>query len=249
MRGMWIVGCVLFVAGVGGACGGDDKDYGAAISVSQDVKASAEDAVAGAAAVTLISTNPTSDSLGTFGNFFSDVSTIVDAKLAARGVKTAQLALHRALAAVPADSSCATVTATMVTLTNCASDGLTLNGSMTFSAGHFAFNVHIVGGADGLNLDMTESGSVDASKTAVAGSLSVGGSITGTTGGVSVNGNISYGTSIGVTLTDGCSVAGQLETHAVREIHGSGQGTSVNESTNIWAKAQFGPICHDVTVY
>jgi hypothetical protein len=239
--------CLLALAGACG--GGDNKDYGAPIPVDVSVTAAAEDAVFGAQAVTTLSTNPDSQSIGAFGNLFDDVNIIVQAKMNARAGKTALEALRKAMARTPVDSACVNVSGNTITFTSCSSEGITFNGTINFGSGHFGVNLTLTGSSNGLNLNIGYTGSIDASVTAVAGSLSIGGSVSGTSGGVAVSGNLSYATSLAVTLTGDCATAGQLEAHAVVNLHGSGTGGTVNESANLWAKAVYGPTCHTVTIY
>ncbi len=233
------------------ACGGDNKNYGAPIVVDESVKAAAEDAVAGAASVTTLTATPDDSSLSAFGNVFNDVNEIVQAKMAATSGthQVAAAILHKALASAPADITCATVSANQVTFNHCSVEGITLDGSITFGSGHFTINITAQGSADGLNLGISENGAIDASATVVSGALNVAANVNGSTSGVNVTGNISYATSLGVTLTDHCATAGQLEAHAAVSVHGSSSGTTVNEDANLWVKAVFGPACHTVTIY
>ena len=130
------------------------------------------------------------------------------------------------------DDGCVSVSGNTATYTDCDAGGGTVDGTITGSASSVEMDLTIT--TTQAEIHMT--GDLEFSATSLTGYLRYETSVEA--GGQSIT--TTYNGDYDVVLAEGCAVGGQVEVHYTV----GGQA-----GIDIWAKAEFGPSCGDVTFY
>jgi hypothetical protein len=208
---------------------GEDKDYGAPLD-NPTAQAHATQAVTN---VALLDSNTTNDTpLSAIDALSANFNLITGAKYQDRQ-GTAQYAPGAALV----DETCVVITETSFTYTDCEFAGNTVNGTVSRSGDTVSVDVHFSRSDTDTTTTIDVDGSVTANAQKITGYVDFDIDINTDNGTIhtSLDGNFD------VVLADGCAVDGQLECHAVAKAAG--------QSQSVWAKAEFGPECGQVTIY
>ncbi len=218
--------CCLFLA-IG--CGGDDGggSYGDPIP-NASAEAAGTQSVDGATQLTTIGADPmdgnaVGQAFGVYGNL---------AQMAGAKQSTAPSAWggDDSYADFP---GCVSESSGTITYTDCDSGGTTIDGTITATASNVDIDLMLSNGQVDIDMD----GDLDFSATSLSGYIKYTTSIDA--GGMTIN--TVYDGQYDITLDGaGCAVGGQVEVHYT---------VSGSTGIDVWAKAEFGPGCGDVTFY
>ncbi|MBT8494615.1 MAG: hypothetical protein KJO07_16285 [Deltaproteobacteria bacterium] len=216
------------------ACGGDDGDgggsYGDPIPNAQ-AEAAGTMSVDGAADLTGLGANPADDgavgqSFAVYGHLSQMASikqsnAVPTALTGGEGTRNAEF------------PGCVSSNGNTATYTDCDSGDATINGTVTGSETNVDIDLTIDTSQATIDMD----GDLDFSATSLSGYLKYTTSIEAA--GMSID--TVYDGQYDVTLDgQGCAVGGQVEVHYT---------VSGGAGIDVWAKAEFGPNCGDVTFY
>jgi hypothetical protein len=228
MRFAGFLSACLLVSAVG--CGGSDGgSYGDPID-DASAEAAGTQSVEGALDMTTLAAEPANEgAVGQAFMVYNSVAQMASIKASHEQPYSAGLG-GDTLGAW--DEGCVSVSGNTATYTACDSGGATIDGTITGSSGSVQMDLTIT--TTQATIDMT--GDLSFSLTSLTGYIRYDTSVDA--GGQTVT--TTYNADYDVELLDGCAVGGQVEVHYTV---GGGAGIDV------WAKAEFGPNCGDVTFY
>jgi hypothetical protein len=229
MKKLGLLASLALAAACGGDDGGGSGSYGDPIPNAQ-AEAAGTMSVDGASQLTTLGANPADDSAaGQAFAVYGNLSQMASLKQSS-ATQTALVGDGRQSATFP---DCVTTSGSTATYTDCDTGSATIDGTITGSETNV--DIDLVLDTGQATIDMA--GDLDFSATSISGYLEYTTSVDA--GGQTIN--TVYDGQYDVTLDDqGCAVGGQVEVHYTV---GGGAGIDV------WAKAEFGPACSDVTFY
>jgi len=239
---------LVLAAALLAGCGGDDKGYGDPISIDQATQTQLSGLVSSAASVSKVESTPCQGTdLAQMVGVYSSLNVLLQVKLGAHNGSSATVIgeiVRGALAArakpLRPDGTCLPGSGS-VTFDNFTFEGGSLSGTISYSAGRFQADLTVTLTGAGSSATMKMKADLSISDTAVKGTMSV--TASASVGGSAVQS--SFSASYDVRLSDGCATAGTIEVHA----SGSASSAQAHADYDLWAKAEFGPACGDVTVY
>jgi hypothetical protein len=122
---------------------------------------------------------------------------------------------------------CEVIGPSSVVWNHCTSNGVTIDGMISWSAGHVDVDIHAAGSSGSVTVDYSLTGSVTVSATAVQGDMTV--SLDASNGSASYSQKVQ--TQIDVQIANGCISSGTLTVTAT----GSGSGTRTGAVQVIWS--------------
>lgn len=227
MKRMSLFSAFVLALAVGcGDDGGGSGDYGDPIPNAQ-AEAAGEQSVEGAAEIADLGSDPANEgALGQAFAVYGNLSTMASTKQSS----TAQGILGTGAASVW-DPNCVTVDGDTATYSMCDSGGSTIDG--TISGNDSSVTIDLAIATTQADIDME--GMLSITDTSLQGNLKY--TTTVEASGQTIN--TVYEGIYDVTATEGCPTGGQVEVHY----------TATGGAIDVWAKAEFGPACGDVTFY
>lgn len=208
--------------------GGGGGSFGDPIPNAQAEMAGTQ-SFTGAVDLTSLGATPANESaVGQSFAVYGSLSQMASLKQGAAGTSTREVGNAKVW-----DENCVTTTGGTATYDNCDSDGTTIDGTITGTASTVDIDLTITTTQAVIDMD----GDLDFSATSLTGYLNYDTSIDA--GGQSIT--TTYRGIYAVTMDGaGCATGGDVQVHYT--VSG---GTGID----VWAKAEFGPACGDVTFY